>query len=155
MAFIRLTLAYTLEFFKAQIKLFALSFLILAIGLFILDQPWFLMLALGIALIDCIPLIGSGLVFIPWMIYEFIWQDRSLAIGLLILFIVLEVSQYILEPILVGKDLDLPLWLTFLASFISLFMVTNVFTVFLIPLVLPAIAALRTCLSNRTMKPRV
>lgn len=153
--FLSLTLHNIVEYLKSQLKLFAISLFILSVGLYFMDISWFILVALAITLIDFIPLIGSALVFVPWIIYEWFWHSPQQAIALLILFLVLEVSQYFLEPFLLGKDLDLPLWLTFLASILSIFLASNFLTIILIPLVLPVIASIKQYLqSHQLSRPK-
>lgn len=141
--FLQLFLKNTVSFIKAQGKLFLTGFILLAIGLYWIGIEWAIVIALAIAVVDMLPLIGSALVLIPWTLYEWIWGDTRTGFYLLILWLVVELTHYLLEPFVLGKDLELPLWLTILVTIVSLFLATNVFTLILAPLVLPLVASIK------------
>lgn len=133
----------TKNFIKAQGKLFLVGFIMLSLGLYVIGIEGALFIGLAIAIVETLPLVGSALVLIPWTIYEWIWGDTRTGFYLLILWLIVELVQNLLEPYLLGKDLDLPLWLTVLVTIVSLFLVTNVFTIVLAPLVLPLTASIK------------
>lgn len=141
--FTQIFLKNMIGFMKAQGKLFLTAFILLALGLYWIGIEGALVIALAIAIIDILPLVGSALVLIPWTLYEWIWGDTRTGFYLLILWLIVELFQYLLEPFLLGKDLDLPLWLTVLATIVSLSLVTNVFTLILAPFVLPFVASIK------------
>lgn len=141
--FTQILLKNIISFIKAQGKLFLVGFILLALGLYWIGIEWALIIALAITIVDVLPLVGSALVLIPWTIYEWIWGDTRTGFYLLILWLVVEFFQYLLEPFLLGKDLNLPLWLTILVTLVSLSLLTNVFTLILAPLVLPLVASIK------------
>ena len=60
-----------------------------------------------IAVIDIMPVFGTGTVVIPWSIIELVKGNTLFAIGLAILYIIITVVHNILEPKLVGKQIGL------------------------------------------------
>lgn len=141
--FLDLTFANIKTYIKSHVKLFLISYLVLSLGLYILKIPWFLLIAFLITLVDALPVLGSAVVFIPWSIVEFVSGDHRLGWGLLILFVIFETIQNILEPILVGKDLDLSFSLSVLSVVISLLLASNPVTLILSPFVSPVIASIK------------
>lgn len=61
-------------------------------------------IAIITALVDIIPVLGTGTVVIPWAIYSLIMGDIPFAIGLVILYIVVTVIRQIIEPKLVAMN---------------------------------------------------
>ena len=64
-------------------------------------------MALLVAMLDLLPIIGVGTVLIPWSVMEIAAGDRFMGIGLIILFVVNSVVRQLVEPKIVGKSLDL------------------------------------------------
>lgn len=106
-----------LGYLKAQCMFVSLSAVILFIGLIILKIEQALTISLIISIIDLIPLIGIGIVFIPWIIYLFFMQDYSLTIGLSIVYMVIIITRQILEP----KILSTNIGINPLASLLTLY----------------------------------
>ncbi len=104
------------ELFKASIGMLKtlvvvllLDIVVITLGLLILDIGWLSVpIALGIAVIDMLPVLGSGIAFIPWIIYAAYIGNYTLAIGLGILYAVLTVMKIFLQPLLCGKQIGLP-----------------------------------------------
>ena len=55
---------------KAQFIILCCMFLVMFIGFTILNVHYALLIALGIAVMDALPILGSGLVMIPWIGYQ-------------------------------------------------------------------------------------
>ncbi len=96
---------------RAQMKLMLVSFGILALGFQILGISYGILWALLIALVDAVPLFGTGTVLLPWALVCWLQQNTPRAIGLLGIWIAAMLTRTVLEPRLVGKQLGLdPLW---------------------------------------------
>ena len=91
----------------AQLKLAGMTLLLLAAGLLILRVPYGLLLALVIALVDAVPVLGTGTVLLPWSLILFLQGDTPRSIGILGLYGVITLTRSVLEPKLVGKELGL------------------------------------------------
>ena len=105
---------------RAQLTLIAITSAIVLIGLLILRVDYAIALAFIIGLIDLLPYLGTGIVFIPWIIYEFIINNNSLAIGLSVLFIVIVVQRQIMEPKIVSTNLGINPLATLISVFAGL-----------------------------------
>lgn len=95
------------SYLRAYLLLWLLTFGEVLIGLLILDQPYPLPVAAGIATVDLLPVLGSGTVLLPWAVVQLLLRQYSLGIGLLILYGVITVVRQIAEPHLVGGSLGL------------------------------------------------
>ena len=96
---------------KKYIFSYALILLItyttLLIGLSILGVGHVAVVALFIALLDILPIIGVGTVLLPWGIFELVTANRFLGIGLIALFVINAIIRQFTEPKIVGKSLDI------------------------------------------------
>lgn len=101
----------------AQLKLTAITFLVLASGFFLLRFSHGMVWAAVISLLDALPILGSGMVLIPWSIVCFIQGDTIRAIGLLGVYAAAALLRSVLEPKLVGKQLGLDPLLTLAAMY--------------------------------------
>ena len=102
---------------KAQLKLMLISALILTTGFLILGVDYPLLFGMGIALIDALPVLGSGMVLIPWGLFLFLQGKSFLGTGLLCLYGAAALSRTALEPRLLGKQMGLDPLLTLVALY--------------------------------------
>ncbi|RXI98526.1 sporulation integral membrane protein YtvI [Anaerobacillus alkaliphilus] len=104
-------------FILAQITLISITCCIVLIGLLVLKVDYPITIALIIAFVDLLPYLGTGLIFIPWILYTFFSGQLSLTIGLSILYGVVVVQRQIMEP----KILSSSIGVDPLATLVSLF----------------------------------
>lgn len=69
--------------------------------------PYSATIALVIAVLDILPVLGTGSVLIPWGIFAALNADFKMAAGVLILYLVITIIRNIIEPRLVGKQVGL------------------------------------------------
>lgn len=94
-------------YFKAQLKIMAVVFVLLLIGFLILGVHFNLLLALLIAFLDFLPFFGTGTALIPWALYKFMMRDYRMVIGLLILYGVTQLVRQLIQPKLVGDSIGM------------------------------------------------
>lgn len=121
------------KWFKAEAMLSGAAFIQLLIAFLILRIPFAIVLALIIAIIDLIPLIGVGSILVPWATISLIAGNFARAITLVITFGVIAIVRNILEPKLVGSQIGLPPITTLLAMYIG-FSTIGVFGLALFPI---------------------
>ncbi len=92
---------------RAYIILLAITFVELSLGLGLLGFDYVLPVAAVIAMLDILPLVGTGTILIPWGAALIAGGDMPGGIGLLLLFGVIEVLRNILEPRIVGGQIGL------------------------------------------------
>ncbi len=102
---------------KAQLKLMLVIFLVLTVGFLILGIDYPVLLSLGLAVLDGLPVFGVGVVLIPWALVEFLRCHTVLGVGLLLVYGVAALLRAALEPRLLGKQIGLDPLLTLLALY--------------------------------------
>ena len=103
----------------AQCKLMSLTFCIVAAGLTLLRIPSSLLWALLVALVDALPILGTGTVLVPWSVVCFLQGDTPRALGILGTYITAALIRSMLEPRLLGKHLGLDPLVTLAALYIG------------------------------------
>lgn len=102
---------------KAQAKLAGVTFLIVTGGFLILRVTYAPIWALIVALVDAVPLLGTGIILVPWSMVSFLQGNQLRAIGLLALYAAAALTRSALEPKLVGKQLGLDPLITLAALY--------------------------------------
>lgn len=92
---------------KAALILMGLVAVELTVGFTILKVPYALLLALLIALMDALPIVGVGLFLIPMSIFGLVTGNVPLGVGCAILYGVVIVLRQIVEPRVVSAQLGL------------------------------------------------
>ena len=108
-----------LGWLTAQLKLMSVTFCILAAGLTLLRIPRSLLWAFVIALVDALPVFGTGTVLIPWALVCFLQGNRVLALGIAGTYATAALTRSILEPKLLGRHLGLDPLATLAALYIG------------------------------------
>lgn len=103
----------------AQLKLMGISFGLLTLGLWLLRVDFALLIGLGIALLDALPVLGSGVVLVPWAVVSFLQQDPRMGFGLLLLYAVQALTRAFLEPRILGKQMGLHPLLTLISFYLG------------------------------------
>ncbi|MFD1773316.1 AI-2E family transporter [Paenibacillus rhizophilus] len=93
------------SYLKAQLILISITFVIVLVGLFILQTGNEITMALVCAVFDVLPLLGVSTILIPWIVYLFIVGSTPLAIGLLVLLAVVLLVRQLLEPKITGNSI--------------------------------------------------
>lgn len=94
-------------FMRAQAILVSVSFFIILLGLIILKIKHALTIALFMLFIDLIPFVGTGLFFIPWIIYCFLTANYPLTIGLAVLYIIVILVRQLIEPKVLAMSINI------------------------------------------------
>ncbi len=110
---------------KAYGKIIAITFCEISLGLGVLkllgifDSGYIFIIALIIALIDIVPVLGTGTVLIPWALISLFNGNYGMAIGLIIMYVCITVIRQIIEPKLVAAQLGIPAFLMVIAMFMG------------------------------------
>lgn len=94
-------------YLKSQLLLSLGVFLILTVGFFVTGQPYGLLLAAGLAVLDFIPIVGAGTIMVPWAVIDLItgkWQE---AVGLLVIWGLIVLFRRVAEPKILGNQTGL------------------------------------------------
>jgi sporulation integral membrane protein YtvI len=99
--------AAVLGFIRSQLILITISGGVSFIGLLILKVRYALLLALLVAILDLLPLIGPSAFYLPWAGYHLLMGNYSFAISLLLLLATGFLIRQLAEPRIVGSQLGL------------------------------------------------
>ncbi len=108
------------KYLRSYIKLMSLTFVELSIAFTLLGIGNPFGLALLIASVDILPVLGTGSIMIPWFIFELAVGDTRLGVMLLLVYIMITVVRNILEPRIVGKQIGLHPLLTLVCIYVGL-----------------------------------
>lgn len=92
----------------------------LIVGFLILGLKDAAFIALLIAILDVLPVLGSGAVLIPWGILSILLGNTTMGIGLLVLYGIVTIVRQILEPKIVGAQIGLHPLLTIASLYLGL-----------------------------------
>ncbi len=95
------------KYIRSYLLLMAITYTTIFSGLALLGIEHAALIAVIVALLDLLPVIGVGTLLIPWSVIEIATDNKFVGIGLLILFVVHTVIRQLAEPKIVGKSLDL------------------------------------------------
>ncbi len=109
-------------YLKAELILVVISFFISLVGLYIfyflgwnIEFP--LIIALGIAFVDALPIFGSGTVMIPWAGILAFSGDIKLAIGIFALWCLMSIVRQLIEPKIVSGQIGIHPIFTLIAMY--------------------------------------
>ncbi len=109
-----------LKMIKAYAIILSITFIEMLIGLSILKVKYALAIAAIVAILDILPLIGTGGILIPWAIIEIILKNYGLGLGLLVLYVAITVIRNTVEPRIVGHQIGLHPIITITAMYAGL-----------------------------------
>ncbi len=105
---------------RAQLIIMTITFTELLIGLLIIGIENALLLALLIALIDILPVLGAGTVLIPWGVINLVLGNTKLGLSLLLLYVIILFIRQLMEPKIVGQQIGVHPLLTLTGMYVGL-----------------------------------
>ena len=119
----RVQLGRTLwSYTRSYAIILTMTFLEIAGGLLIIGVNNAFGIAILIALFDILPVVGSGLVLLPWAVFTLFSGDLATGIGLLVLYIVVIVVRQVMEPKIVGDRVGLHPLVTLLSMVLGTYL---------------------------------
>lgn len=129
------------QLLKAYGTIMLITFTEITLGLYILkligvySSEYIFLIAAITAVVDIIPVLGTGTILIPWAVYSLLNGSITFAIGLIVIYVVVLIIRQVLEPKLVADRLGLPPVLTIAAMYIGT-QLFGVLGLFLLPITL-------------------
>ena len=120
---------------KGYAILMLMTFAELLAGFYLLGIKHALLLAALTAMIDILPVLGTGTVLVPWAAVLFILGDIGTAGGIIALYAVITVIRNFAEPRIIGGQMGINPLFTLLAMFIGI-KLFGVAGIFLLPVAL-------------------
>lgn len=109
-------------YMKAQMIIIAVVIVLCAAGLWVLGNPYFLLLGIVIGLMDALPFIGTGTVLVPMAVYYLFGGRIRLAVGYVVLFVLTYVVREFLEPRLIGAKLGIYPFVMVVVVYVGLYL---------------------------------
>lgn len=94
-------------YFKAQFKIMLILCVIMFVGFEILSVSYSILLAIGIAFLDFLPVFGTGAVLWPWALLDMLAGNYFRAIGLVVIYLICQITKQVLQPKMVGDSIGI------------------------------------------------
>jgi sporulation integral membrane protein YtvI len=104
---------------RAQSIMLLVTFTELSIGFSLIRMDYIILLASIIAVLDALPIIGTGLFLIPMSIAGFFASDFRRGVGCLLLYVIIGIVRQTLEPRLIGRNIGLHPLATMMSMYAS------------------------------------
>lgn len=104
---------------KAQIIMLVITFAALTVAFMLLRMEYALLPALVIAVIDALPVLGTGTVLLPWAAYELLTGSTPFGIGLAVTYAAVTVLHESIQAKLLGDQLGLHPLATLLSIYLG------------------------------------
>lgn len=92
------------EYGKAQLKIEIWIYLIVALGFLFLKVKYWYVLALLAAFFDILPMLGTGILLLPWTVFCLAKGDYGLALGLFVIWVVGLLVRQMIQPKMLGDS---------------------------------------------------
>ena len=145
------------DYLKAQSILILISFIIVLIGLLIfkfigMNIEYPILMAVFIGLVDALPLVGSGIIMMPWAIICAFHGDIKLAIALVILYVIIVVIRQLIEPKIISNHIGIHPIFTLIAMYTG-FKIIGTIGIFIGPVILIILKSVfETMINNGVVK---
>ena len=106
-------------YFMAQFKIMVVVWLILTVGFLVLGVGYAPLWAFLIAFLDFLPVFGTGTALIPWGLIKLLGGEYAFAAGLLLIYVLTQVTRQLVQPKLVGDSMGLNPLLTLLLLYLG------------------------------------
>jgi sporulation integral membrane protein YtvI len=108
-----------LKYIKAQFILMAIVFVIVLIGTLIIQPNYAMIISIGVAVADILPIFGSGAILLPWAFFEFLYGNTQKSILIAMLWGSISLIRQLIEPKIIGKQIGLHPILTLMSIYIG------------------------------------
>lgn len=95
-------------YFLAQFRIMFVVFLILFFGFLILRVKYSLLWAAVIALLDFLPVFGTGTILFPWALIKLFAGEYVYAAALVLIYLTTQLIRQLIQPKIVGDSMGLP-----------------------------------------------
>lgn len=107
-------------YFRSQMLIMVLIAVCTVTGLVLIKNEYALLLGLGIALLDALPVLGSGMILIPWSVISLINGNIYAAAILITTYLFCQIIREVLEPKLIGSRIGIKPLYTLISMYIGL-----------------------------------
>lgn len=107
-------------YLRTQGIIMLITAVLCTLGLVLIKNPYALLLGLAIALLDALPVLGSGMILLPWSIVLFFQKNYIPGAILLTVFVLCVILREFLEPKLLGKGIGIRPLYTLISMYLGI-----------------------------------
>lgn len=107
------------QFLRSYFLIFCITATEITVGLLLIGMGNPLMLGILIAIFDAFPIVGSGMILLPWAIITMITGELWRGLALAALYATVVIARQIIEPKIVGKHVGLRPIVTLMCMFVG------------------------------------
>ena len=132
---------------KSYALIMLITFAEMSIGLSVLKvigaykSGYIFIIAIITAIVDILPVLGTGTVVIPWAVFSLINGSYGLGIGLIVIYACITVIRQIIEPKIVASNLGIPPIVSIMGMYIGL-QLFGFIGIFIMPIVITVLKVL-------------
>jgi sporulation integral membrane protein YtvI len=109
-----------LGFLRAYLILISITAGLTMILLQIVGADYVLTIGIVVGFLDMLPILGPGLLFVPWIFIEFMMGHTKLGIALLTIYLFISLVRQFTEPKIIGENIGLHPLITLMALYFGL-----------------------------------
>ncbi len=106
-------------YLRTQLIILSIIALICVFALILIKNDYAVLLGMGIALMDALPVLGSGIVLVPWAIVMLFNGEIYVAAILITAFLLCQIIREILEPKLIGNKIGIKPIFTLISMYVG------------------------------------
>ncbi len=107
------------KFIRAYSAIISITFLELSAGFWILGITNPFLFGALVAIIDVMPILGTGAVLLPWANISLVIGNTKIGIGMLLLYVIITAVRQAIEPRIVGQQIGLHPILTLILMYVG------------------------------------
>ncbi len=107
-------------FLRAYLILISITAILTIVLLKVIGVEYVLTIGIFVGLLDLLPILGPGLLFVPWILVEFILGNTKLGVGLVIVYLIISLVRQFTEPKIIGENIGLHPLVTLMALYFGL-----------------------------------
>jgi len=107
-------------FLKAELTLIGITMVLTIVGLSILRLDYAFTVGVLTGLLDLLPVVGTGLLFIPWIVWNLIIGQVAFAVKLAVVWGIMVAVRQALEPKLLSKSIGLDPLPTLISMYVGI-----------------------------------
>jgi sporulation integral membrane protein YtvI len=92
-------------YLKAQLILLSITFTELLAGFVFIGISSPILLSLMISLIDALPVLGTGIILIPWSLYYLVTGDVRLSVSIILIYLIVFIVRQMVEPKVLSRQI--------------------------------------------------
>jgi sporulation integral membrane protein YtvI len=107
-------------FLSAQLTLITITLVLTTIGLLILGLDYAFTVGVITGLLEVLPVVGTGILFVPWILWKFVSGQGAFALQLTVMYVIVLAVRQLLEPKILSKNIGLDPLPTLISMYVGL-----------------------------------